>query len=89
MKRYFTLKADKEYDDWQKSDKRIFKKINDLVDDIEKNGMLIGIGRPEQLKYFNEPTFSRRITHGDRLVYRPHEKDSLLIISCKGHYEDK
>jgi toxin YoeB len=89
MKRYFTAKADSEYNYWQKSDKKSFKKINDLIDDIEENGILDGIGKPEQLKHFKEPTFSRRINHGDRLIYRPYGENDLLILSCRGHYDDK
>ena len=88
MTPYFTDIADKEYKDWCKSDKKVFKKINDLIDDIEKNGLLFGIGKPEQLKYYEEPTFSRRIDKGNRLVYRQYGDDDLLILSCKGHYED-
>ena len=88
MNRYFTAKADKDYQDWRKTDKKTFSKINDLVDDIEDFGMLGGRGKPEQLKHFNEPTFSRHINKSDRLVYRPQNDNDLLIISCKGHYED-
>lgn len=51
--------------------------------------MLGGIGKPEQLRHYNTPTFSRMITKGDRLVYRPHGEGDLIIISCKGHYDDK
>ena len=88
MEHYFTKDADTEYKEWQKDNKKAFKKINDLIDDIKKNGMLFGIGKPEQLKHYDEPTFSRRITRGNRLVYRPYNENDLLIISCKGHYED-
>lgn len=88
MDRYFTAIADKDYQDWCKTDKKLFKKINDLIDDIEKNGLLFGVGKPEQLKYYKEATFSRRINKANRLVYRQYNKDDLLILSCKGHYED-
>ena len=89
MKRYFTNRADKEYHEWKKSDKNVFIKINDLIDDIENNGLLFGKGKPEQLKYFNEPIYSRRITKSDRLVYKLYHEEDLLILSCKGHYDDK
>ena len=77
------MEADKEYQGWRKSNKKMLIKINDLIADIKKNGMLNGIGKPEQLKYFDEATFSRHITQGDRLVYRPYNESDLLIISCK------
>ena len=83
------MEADKEYQSWRKSNKKMLIKINDLIADIKENGMLNGIGKPEQLKYFDEPTFSRHITQGDRLVYRPYNESDLLILSCKGHYNDK
>jgi len=89
MNRYFTARADKEYKDWQKNNINVFSKINDLADSIEEHGMLGGIGKPEQLRHYDMPTFSRVITKGDRLVYRPHGESDLLIISCKGHYDDK
>jgi len=32
-----------------------------LIDSIEENGFLHGIGKPERLKHFIEPVYSRRI----------------------------
>jgi toxin YoeB len=89
MHRYFTVRADKEYNDWLKNKKNVFIKINDLIENIECYGMLDGIGKPEQLRHYDVPTFSRVITKSDRLVYRLYREKDLLIISCKGHYEDK
>ena len=88
MERYFSDQADREYQKWRKN-KRIFKRINDLIDDIEINGFLHGIGKPEQLKHFIAPVYSRRIDKKNRLVYCPYNENDLLIISCKDHYQDK
>jgi len=89
MNRYFTNRADDEYRQWRKVNSKMFTKINDLIDDIEENGMMEGKGKPEKLKHYGEPTFSRRITQVDRLVYRSYNIKDLLIISCKGLYDDK
>ena len=89
MERYFSDQADKEYQAWRESDKKIFKKINDLIDSIEEHGFLHGLGKPEQLKYFTEPVYSRKIDKKNRLVYCQYDENDLLIISCKGHYQDK
>lgn len=74
-----------EYLYWQQTDKKIVKRINDLIKDIERNGALKGKGEPEALKY--RKGYSRRINHEHRLVYLI-EGNDLLIVSCKGHYED-
>lgn len=75
----------KDYVDWQEEDKKTAKRINDLVKDIERNGLSKGIGKPEKLKYQKE--WSRRIDEKNLLVYEV-ENDKLLIKSCKGHYEE-
>ncbi len=83
------LWSDRAWDDylyWQSTDKKLLKKINDLIKDIERNGLLEGIGKPEALKYRN--AYSRRIDKKNRLIYNIDEKDNLWIIACKGHYEE-
>ena len=69
---------------WQSQDKRTLKRINELIKDIERNGVLNGIGKPEALKY--RKGFSRRIDETNRLVYAIDENGALWIISCRGHY---
>ncbi len=75
-----------EYLQWQMLDKKTLKKINSLIKDIERNGLSEGIGKPEPLRY--RKAWSRRIDHENRLVYNMDSDNNLLIISCKGHYED-
>ena len=82
----FTSTAWQQYTEWQTTDKRIVRKINDLVKDIERNGLLVGIGKPEPLKH--RKACSRRITEEHRLVYNFDEYQNLVIYACLGHYED-
>ncbi|MDR2051745.1 MAG: Txe/YoeB family addiction module toxin [Deltaproteobacteria bacterium] len=70
---------------WQKHDKKILKKINDLLKDIARN-KYTGIGKPEPLKENLVGWWSRRINDEDRLVYRIDE-ENCLILQCKGHYD--
>ena len=86
MNNIFSERAWEEYLYWQMNDKAIMRKINELIKDINRNGADIGIGKPEALKY--RKAWSRRINHEHRLVYNIDEKNNLLIISCRGHYED-
>ena len=71
---------------WQSQDKKTLKRVNELIKDIERNGVLNGIGKPEALKY--RKGFCQRIDETNRLVYAIDENGVLWIISCtcRGHY---
>jgi len=47
----FSVKSFYEYAEWQTKDRKIVKKINELIRDIQRNGMLKGMGQPELLKH--------------------------------------
>ena len=77
-----------EYTRWQLEDKKILKRINALIKDIERNGNT-GIGKPEHLRGLNG-YWSRRITDEHRLVYKISGEGPTLtlnIAQCKTHYE--
>ena len=80
----FAEKAWEDYLFWQETDKKMLKRINSLLKDIDRNGNE-GIGKPEPLKY--REGWSRRIDDVHRLVYRL-KGDSIEILQCKGHYSD-
>ncbi len=82
----FSSIAWSQYVELQQIDRTLIKKINELIKDIQRNGLSIGIGKPEPLKY--RKAWSRRINHEHRLVYNFDENQNLLIIACKGHYQD-
>jgi len=87
MEKLWTDKAWESYLYWQVQDKKTLKRINQLIQDIERNGH-DGIGKPEQLKGDLSGWWSRRIDDANRLVYQI--KDSKLIIAdCRTHYGDK
>ena len=86
MNKIFTDNGWKDYVYWRTEDRKTLKKINALLEDIKRNGVLIGTGKPEKLK--NRPEYSRRIDECNRLVYEIDELQNIKIISCKGHYED-
>jgi len=89
MNVFFSKTARREYEEWQRSNQKTVDKIEELITDILENGLLVGKGKPEQLRYFNNPSrYSRHISQADRLVYCQSGND-LLILSCKGHYNDK
>ena len=72
---------------WQTQDKKILKRINQLLKDIDRNGY-DGIGKPEPLKHEFQSFWSRRIDDYNRLVYRI-ENGQIEIAQCGSHYRDK
>ena len=87
MNKIFSDIAWEQYQYWIITDKKILKKINELIRDIERNGNE-GIGKPEPLKNELSGFWSRRITDVHRLIYSIDE-EKIYIAKCKGHYEDK
>ena len=71
---------------WQTRDKKLLKRINSLIKDIQRN-TYEGIGKPEPLKGDLSGWWSRRIDDTHRIVYR--EQDgNIIIASCYGHHTD-
>ena len=71
---------------WQIEDRKTLKKINQLIEDICRNGNE-GIGKPEPLRGDLGGFWSRRINDKDRLVYRIDDAN-VYIIGCRFHYGD-
>ena len=80
----FTPTAWQQYTEWQKEDKKIVKRINELIKDTRRTPFE-GKGKPEPLKHNLSGFWSRRITEEHRLVYAVTD-DSLLIAACRYHY---
>ena len=85
MKYTFADESWEDYLHWQKTDKKILKKINDLIKDISRNPYS-GTWEPEALKYKYKGWWSRRINKEHRLIYQV-KNDEILIAKCRFHYE--
>jgi len=84
MKLLWHESAWEDYLFWQKTDKKVLKRINVLIKSCERTPFS-GIGKPEPLKNELSSYWSRRIDQTNRLVYRVQE-DTLIIIQCRFHY---
>lgn len=76
-----------EYLLWQSLDKKALKKINRLIQDIERNGYNC-IGKPEPLREKLSGFWSVHIDAKNRLVFRIQD-GKLEIVQCGSHYHDK
>ena len=72
---------------WQTQDKKTLKRINQLLQDIDRNGYT-GIGKPEPLKGDMAGYWSRRIDEVNRLVYRIVD-NRIEVLQCRSHYGNK
>jgi toxin YoeB len=86
MKTIFEPRALDEYMQWLSENPKKAKRIFALIKDIHQNGFMQGIGKPEPLKH--RKAYSRRIDVENRLVYTGDANQDLVIMSCKGHYEN-
>ena len=84
MKLIFSEDAWDDYLYWQKEDKKILKRINDLIKDTKMNPGKKGIGKPEILKGFLGYC-SKRIDKEHRMVYKVTD-ETLFIAQLRYHY---
>lgn len=87
MNKIWTDLAWEQYLYWQTQDKKTLKKLNKLIEDINRNGNE-GIGQPEPLKDNLSGLWSREIDSKNRLIYKI-EDNCIKIYQCKNYYADK
>jgi toxin YoeB len=69
---------------WQAQDRKVLKRINLLIQDVQRNGN-DGIGKPEPLKHDVAGYWSRRITDEHRLVYKVTSTE-VRFAACRHRY---
>ncbi len=84
MKLIFSENAWDDYLYWQRTDKKVLKRINQLISNIQRSPFE-GIGKPEPLKHALSGYWSRRIDSEHRIVYRT-DDDAVLIAQLRYHY---
>lgn len=87
MRKLWLDEAWEEYLYWQKQDKKILKKFNRLLTDIDRNGYQ-STGKPEPLRGDLSGFWSVRIDEKNRIVFRIVDSN-IEIIQCGTHYENK
>jgi len=85
-----SAKAENDIDRLEKSgDKGALKKLLSMLDELARHPTS-GTGKPERLKNYTVPTYSRRISGKHWLVYEIHDEEIIIILlSAYGQYTDK
>lgn len=86
MKISFHKKGWEHFQCWLQTDKRMLRKILQLIEDVRRNPYE-GLGKPEPLKHDYAGFWSRRIDEEHRLVYEVTE-DEIIIAQCRFHYKE-
>jgi len=81
----FSDQAWQDYLYWQRTDKQKLKRINTLIQAIQRTPYE-GIGKPERLKHALAGYWSRRIDQEHRLVYKVTEQGDILLAQLRYHY---
>jgi toxin YoeB len=76
----------KEYVEWLKKDKRVLKRINEVIKSIDRNGYNC-IGKPEALSGDLAGWWSVRLNQKDRLIFKISD-NQIIILQCGTHYSD-
>jgi toxin YoeB len=84
MKKVFADQAWEDYLYWQKQDRKMVNRINDLIKDTERNPYE-GLGKPEPLKHTLAGYWSRRLDQEHRMVYKV-EGNTLFLAQMRYHY---
>ncbi len=82
----FSLQAFDDYEHFQTKDRKMIKRINQLLKSIAREGALDGIGKPEKLVGNFSGYYSRRINQEHRLVYTVND-NAILVVSCRYRYK--
>ena len=84
MKLIFSGHAWSDYLYWQKTDKKVLKRINLLIKEVQRSPYE-GIGKPEALRHALSGYWSRRINDEHRFIYKVSDS-SILIAQLRFHY---
>ena len=87
MKKIWSDEAWEDYVYWQSQDKKTLKKINRLLEDINRNGYNC-TEKPEPLSGNLAGFWSVRIDDKNRIVFKVSD-NMLEIAQCGSHYRDK
>ena len=80
----FSDQAWEDYQHWQETDKKMVRRIHELLKDIKRNSYS-GIGKPEPLRHALAGWWSRRIDQEHRIVYRVTERE-VELAQMRYHY---
>ena len=75
------------YEELRKKDKILHKNLCKILKEMQRGNPSKGLGKPEQLKHNLSGYWSRRLSYGDRLIYK-FDDNSISVFAIGGHYDN-
>jgi len=76
------------YEELRKQDKQLHANLCKILQEMQRGEPGEGIGKPEPLRHNLSGLWSRRLSRGDRIIYK-FDKKSIYIFAIGGHYDSK
>lgn len=74
------------YEELRKKDSALHRTLRRQLKEMRRGDPARGTGKPEPLKHGLSGYWSRRLSHGDRLIYR-FDDQAIYIFAIGGHYD--
>jgi len=84
----FEGKSWSKYEELRKKDKKLHVNLCRIIQEMQRDDPAKGLGKPEQLKHNLKGFWSRRLSRGDRVIYKFDDK-SIYIFAIGGHYDSR
>ncbi|NOZ74496.1 MAG: Txe/YoeB family addiction module toxin [FCB group bacterium] len=74
------------YEELRKKDQRLHFNLCKIIQEMQRGNPAKGLGKPEQLRHNLSGFWSRRISRGDRIIYK-FNAEAIYIFAIGGHYD--
>ncbi len=74
------------YEELRSKERLLHKNLCRILKEMQRDDPAKGLGKPEQLKHNLSGYWSRRLSSGDRLIYK-YDNRSIYIFAIGGHYD--
>jgi len=74
------------YEKLAKREPALHRTLCRQIKEMRRGDPAHGIGKPEPLKHDLSGFWSRRLSHGDRLIYK-FDEEAIYIFAIGGHYD--
>lgn len=76
------------YEELRKKDQKLHRNLCKVLKEMLRGDPTQGLGKPEPLKHNLSGFWSRRLSQGDRIIYK-FDENYIYIFAIGGHYKQQ